>query len=347
MGLWRKWIFPAVKAVLVAIIAVALVKLAFFPDQEPADAAFEPTGSVVEPEVPVIRGAISNELALSGQVAADEPVVVKATATGAVDEVFAKAGQTVAAGDVLYDIKVENPVQPVESAGPDGFPAVTTLAPTYRFEKVRAPGAGTLAAIDVIPGQPLSTGDVTGRVQPPSFHVTAALSPEQQYRLTSASTEATVTIAGGPAPFLCGGLTITSGTVKADDPQNPGGGGDTGGAGAGTSVRCAVPGDVLVFTGLTAQVTIAAGSADDVLMVPVTAVEGGAESGIVWRTGPDGEQVEQAVELGLSDGTNVEVRAGLAEGDLVLEFVPGAPAAPGDDGCTTLPDGSVMCTTAG
>jgi multidrug efflux pump subunit AcrA (membrane-fusion protein) len=347
VGLWRKWIFPAVKVVLVAVIAVALVKLAFFPDQAPADAALEPTGTIVEPEVPVMRGAISNELALSGQVAADETVVVKATATGAVDEVFAKAGQTVAAGDVLYDIKVENVVQPVESTGPDGFPIVTTPAPTYRFEKVRAPAAGALATLDVIPGQPLSTGDATGRVQPPSFHVTAALSPEQQYRLTTAPTEATVTIAGGPAPFVCGGLSISAGTVKTDDTQNPTGAPDNGAAGGGTSVRCAVPADVLVFTGLTAQVTIAAGSADGVLMVPVTAVEGGAESGIVWRKSPDGEQVEQAVKLGLSDGTNVEVVEGLAEGDLVLEFVPGAPAAPGDDGCTTYPDGSVVCTTAG
>lgn len=347
MGPWRKWIFPAVKALLVAVIAVALVKLAFFPDQPPADAALEPTGTIVEPEVPVLRGAISNELALSGQVAADETVAVKATATGAVDEVFAKPGQTVAAGDVLFDVKVENTVQPVESTGPDGFPVVTTPAPTYRFEKVRAPAAGALAALDVIPGQQLSIGDVTGRVQPPSFHVTAALSPEQQYRLTSAPTEATVTIAGGPAPFTCGGLTIASGTVKADDPQNPGAAGGAGDPGAGTSVRCAVPGDVLVFTGLTAQVTIAAGSAEGVLLVPVTAVEGGAESGLVWRKGPDGEQVEQAVKLGLSDGTNVEVTEGLAEGDIVLEFVPGAPAAPADDGCTTYPDGSVMCTTAG
>jgi macrolide-specific efflux system membrane fusion protein len=347
VGLWRKWIFPIMRAVLVAVIAVALVKLAFFPDQGVADAALEPTGTMVEPEVSVVRGAISNELVLSGQVEADETLVVKATATGAVDEVFAKVGQSVSGGELLYDIKVENTAQPVESVGADGLPSVTTAAPTYRFEKVRASGAGVLSALDVIPGQPVSTGDTTGRVQPPSFHVRAALSPEQQYRLTSAPTEATVTIAGGPAPFVCGGLSISTGMAKPDDPQNSGGANEGGTSGGGTSVRCAVPGEVLVFPGLTAQVTIAAGSADGVLLVPVTAVEGGAESGIVWRMGPGGTQVEQPVRLGLSDGTNVEVTEGLAEGDLVLEFVPGAPAAPAGDGCVTNPDGSVMCMTAG
>jgi multidrug efflux pump subunit AcrA (membrane-fusion protein) len=350
VGVWRRWVFPILKTVLVAVIAVALVKLAFFPDQPAADPALEPTGVIAQPEVPVTRGTISNELVLSGAVAADAPVVVKATATGAVDEVFAKAGQGVAAGDLLYDIKVENTVTPVETTGPDGFPMVTTPAPSFRFEQVRAPSDGVLASLDVIAGQPVSTGDASGRVQPPGFHVTASLSPEQQYRLTSAPSEATVVIAGGPAPFTCGGLTIESSTSSDGGTASPDGSMGTAPAGGGTSVRCAVPGDVRVFQGLTAQVKIAAGSAEGVLLVPVTAVEGGAESGVVWRLAPDGGESEQPVRLGLSDGTNVEVLEGLAEGDLILQFVPGAPAAPGmtgEDGCTTMPDGSVSCMMAG
>jgi multidrug efflux pump subunit AcrA (membrane-fusion protein) len=350
---WRRWIFPIAKTVLVAVIAVALVKLAFFPDQPAPDPALQPTGTVAQPEVPVSRGTISNELVLSGSVAADASIAVKATATGAVDEVFAKAGQGVAAGDLLYDIKVEQTAAPVETMGPDGLPIVTTPAPSFRFEQVRAPSAGILAALDVIPGQPVSTGDASGRVQPPGFHVSAALTPEQQYRLTSAPTEATVTIAGGPAPFVCGALTIEATASSGDDGSTPpagGGAAPSGGGAGGTTVRCTVPGDVRVFQGLTAQVTIAAGSAEGVLMVPVTAVEGGAESGIVWRLAPDGSEAEQPVRLGLSDGTNVEVVDGLAEGDLILQFVPGAPAVPGmpgEDGCITMPDGSVSCMTAG
>lgn len=56
---------------------------------------------------------------------------------------------------------------------------------------------------------------------------------------------------------------------------------------------------------------------------------GSADAGIAYRptTGPDGlpgEPEEVRLELGLSDGTVVEVRSGLAEGDAVLQFVPGA-----------------------
>ncbi|UOE44749.1 hypothetical protein [Agromyces larvae] len=348
MGIWRRWILPTVRIVLVAVIAVALAKLAFFPDRAPEDVALQPTGTVSEPVYTVARASVANDLTLTGTVSADAPAVLKATGTGAVDEVFAAVGGQVAVGQKLYDIKVADAVEPVESTGPDGLPTVTMPKQTYHYEPVLAPIAGVLAALDVLPGQQVSIGESTGQVAPPSFNVTATMSPEQQYRLTDAPTEALVTIAGGPAPFTCGGLTISTGAATT------GGGGGAGGAGVGassgaggdagggTTVRCAVPGDVRVFAGLSAQVKISAGVADDVLVVPTTAVTGGAETGTVWVVQPDGERAEQAVRLGLSDGTQVEVVEGLAEGDTVLQFVPGA-AAVAEQGCVDPGDGSMIC----
>ena len=58
------------------------------------------------------------------------------------------------------------------------------------------------------------------------------------------------------------------------------------------------------------------------LVVPVTAVQGSVQQGNVWVVGADGAQEERAVVLGLTDGDQVEVREGLAEGDQVLQFVP-------------------------
>lgn len=340
VGVWRRWVFPSIKVVLVAAIAVALVKLAFFPDRQTEADAAVPSGSVVEPEVAVVRGSISNDLVLDGTVAPDSPAPVKASATGTVDEVFVAVGTAVAAGQKLYDIKVEDqPDAPV--LGADGVPQ--PASPSFHFERVLAPIAGTLAALDVIPGQPVSTGDRTGSVAPATFGVSAALSPEQQYRLTSAPTEAVVTIAGGPAPFTCTGLTIANGstpTASAQGGANPGEQGEPSAAGA--VVRCAVPGDVRVFAGLKAKVEISAGSADDVLVVPVTAVEGGAESGVAWRTG-GGAPVEQPVKLGLTDGSFVEIVEGLAEGDTVLEFVPGAAGGPGEEACVQMSGAGTVC----
>nr|WP_246200653.1 biotin/lipoyl-binding protein [Agromyces allii] len=314
--------------VLVAAIAVALVKLAFFPDAPQADASLQPTGTISEPQVQVERASIRNDVVLAGTVGPVPAVAIKATANGTVDEVFVKPGQVVGQGDVLFDIKVVD--EPVETTtvGPDGVPIVSLGQPGHHFEKVLAPTSGVLVGFDVLSEQPMAVGQAAGRVAPPSFEVSAPLGAEQQYRLTQMPTEAEVVIAGGPAPFSCTSLTISTTDVAAGDDADTAAAGAAGGAPGSATVRCSVPAEVKVFSGLTAQVTIAAGSADDVLAVPTTAVEGGAETGVVWLVGDDGEGAEHPVTLGLTDGVNVQIVDGLAEGDAVLQFVPGAPAQP-------------------
>jgi len=79
---------------------------------------------------------------------------------------------------------------------------------------------------------------------------------------------------------------------------------------------------VTVFPGMGATVRIEAGLAENVLVVPVTAVQGAVQQGNVWVVGEDGTQEERAVTLGLTDGELVEVRDGLSEGEQVLQFVP-------------------------
>ncbi|WP_105035218.1 efflux RND transporter periplasmic adaptor subunit [Cryobacterium aureum] len=209
------------------------------------------------------------------------------------------------------------------------------------FAKVLAPITGILSSLSVIHGQSVAVGDATGQVAPPSFSVSGSLSPEQQYRLLTKPTEASVAITNGPAPFTCTGLTIT--TPLAGESAS-GDGGAEGQAGAsGTTVSCAIPAEVTVFAGLAAQITIAAGLAENVLVVPTTAVKGSAETGIVWFVLADGGTEERPVTLGMTDGINVQVIDGLVEGDLVNQFVPGASAVTPGGGCDLQPDGSEVC----
>jgi macrolide-specific efflux system membrane fusion protein len=112
---------------------------------------------------------------------------------------------------------------------------------------------------------------------------------------------------------------------------------------------------VKVFPGLSADIVIAGGIAADVLTVPMTAVEGTAQTGNVYFVLEDGETTElRAVTLGINDGINVEVVEGLAEGDTILQFVPGAlggggvdggmPIDPGFEGeCTIDEEGNTFC----
>jgi hypothetical protein len=312
VGIARKWVFPIIWMVVFAVIAGALVKIAFFPDSAEADGSEFPTGEIIEPQVPAMLGTIRNDVVLDGTVNADAAVAAKATLAGEVVRVYAVAGQWVEADTKLLQIKALVP-------NADG-------STSTRWANVTAGAAGTLSSLPVLVGQMVNVGEEVGQVAPPTFNVTATLSPELQYRLLNKPTEAEVQVTGGPAPFVCTGLTITTPLAGAGS-GGAGGDGDAGGtAGSTTTVRCAVPAGVTVFAGLKATVTIAGGIAENVLTVPLTAVEGAAQTGVVYFVLPDGSTEQRPVTLGINDGVSVEVTEGLAEGEMVLQFVPGAPA---------------------
>jgi macrolide-specific efflux system membrane fusion protein len=67
VGIARRWVFPVIRIILIAVIAVALGKLAFFPDK-PAEAdPAVPTGAVIEPTVPVTLGSITNDVVIDAR----------------------------------------------------------------------------------------------------------------------------------------------------------------------------------------------------------------------------------------------------------------------------------------
>jgi len=71
--------------------------------------------------------------------------------------------------------------------------------------------------------------------------------------------------------------------------------------------------------GMTANLSIVVGRRQNVLLLPVLAVQQGEEGDVVLvQDSASGAAVSTPVELGLSDGTNVEVLRGLNEGDQVV-----------------------------
>ena len=332
MGVWRRWILPITRLVVLAAIAVALVRMAFFGTtaEETAEA---PTGSVVQSQVAASVATVVNDVTVKGAIQPDPEVPVKATLQGKVSKLVAGPGATVAAGDPLLVIRQETPVDPVVAA--DG--SVTQSKPKVVTETVRASAAGSLVELGVLVGQEVAVGDAVGRIAPPTFRATASLTAEEQYRLVTQPTSAKVAITSGPAPFDCGELRIGQAAAAsgAGATGTPGDAGSAEGASSstGATVSCAVPAGTRVFPGLAAEITIPAGEAADVLTLPTTAVEGLADTGNVWLASESGEPEERAVGLGISDGKVVQITSGLAEGDMVLEFVPGAPA-PEEDAMT-------------
>lgn len=286
MIVWRRWIFPLLMVVIFGAVAAALVKLAFFPDS--SEAAVAPSAGISESVVSVERGEVVNALSLTGTVARDESFPLRSEIDGVVTTVHVGEGQAVAAGQVLFTVKQNDPVRSID---------------------VKAPEAGDVSELAVVKGQPTSVGGELATLTPARFHVLSTVEPVQLYRLLNAPSEASVTIQGGPAPFVCTGLKVQ----VAEDGT--------------TSVRCAIPGDQVVFAGLQATLDITVGTVQDVLVVPTTAVRGGAGTGVVWVDASDGSDAEEReVTLGVGDGTIVEVTAGLEEGEQIRQFVPGLAA---------------------
>ena len=326
MGALRTVVFPALRLVVWSVIAVALVVLAFRGGAGSVSGPVAGPGpgpvDLGSPPVPVSLGTVSNTVSVSGTVVADPSVPVKATAAGTVRKLLAAPGP-VTAGQPLLEIRWEEERAPVTGTDAEGNPTVTQPPPRVRLATVSAPGAGTLTALDVLVDQLVAVGDPVGTISPGTLSVTATLSQAEQFRLLSPPASAEVEVQGGPAPFTCGGLVLGGAAAPPAAPPDPGMPADPGApTGGGTTARCQVPSGTAVFAGMGATMAIQAGLAENVLVVPVTAVQGSVQNGNVWVVSEGGEPVERPVALGLTDGEMIEIKEGLTDGEQVLQFVP-------------------------
>ena len=347
MRFLRRVVFPVLWLVVFAVIAAALVKLAFFDGLKDQGEQMVPGASVQAPVIETVLGTVTNTVELAGAVQSDPAVPVRSTAAGKVVHFFVKEGVQVAAGDSLFQVRAElapDPAAPLPDSpaprpdsGDERAAPAAPPAPIYTYTDVFAPAAGTLETLTVLLNQEVSVGESAGTIAPGTFSITGSLTAAQQFRLVNKPATATGTVTGGPAPFACQNVQLSNKSSKPDNSQNPGTGmGGAQGDGGSGQVSCAVPADVTVFPGLGATITLTAGESQNVLTLPVTAVKGSVQNGLVWRPAGDGsgEPQEHKVVLGLNDGEKVEIVEGLAEGDQVLEFVPGVDAV--------LPDGPMV-----
>ena len=351
MGIFRRVILPVAWLVVFAVIAVALVKIAFVDGLKPSDSGPAPLAQVDIPVVPATRATVTNTVEIKGTVQSDAAEPVRSTSAGKVIKVFVEPGATVAKGDALFQVKAE---RAVTSTQPSKDGMSSPPKPVYDYFDVLAPSGGTLQYLTTLIDQQVSVGESVGKIDPGTYTVAGSVTAAQQYRLLGKPGPAEIALVGGPAPFQCtevtlknnasddggggsGGLSSTGGGAGmgvGGAVAIPGGGGgqsQEGGTPTGT-LSCAIPAGHEVFAGLGATMTVSAGVAADVVTVPLTSVKGSVKDGIVWISGPAGSGAapeQRTVQLGLNDGSVVEVVSGLSEGEQVLEFVPGAPAVPG------------------
>jgi multidrug efflux pump subunit AcrA (membrane-fusion protein) len=346
----RRFVFPIIWMVIFAVIAIALGKMAFFSDDSnAADPDDDGIGPVVDYDqyatVPAEKGDIASTLELSATVVPDPSTPLLATHAGEVNWVWVKNGDTVDKGDEILQVRV--PVEEQETAtetgtagGTDDDTDGTVAAPTtppeqkYHYYTLRATSAGTVKEFNTLVGQELGIGDTVLQLSPGTYSISAELTPEQQLDLLDKDIEATAALPTSEDPIRCTKPSIEEdeagdGSGDNDDPEqqpqiDPQTGEEITPETSAASLTCAVPKKTAIVPGLSVTITVDLGSAEGVLTVPTTAVEGSLAQGTVYQLDEEtGEPVPVGVELGLRGPDTVEIKSGLEEGDEVLQFVPG------------------------
>lgn len=294
MGLTRRIIFPALRILIWAVIAVALVVIAFRPGggEETGADPVEPGANFTDPLITATIGDVENRVSLPGKITPEDAREITAPVTGSIYRVWVGDGEEVEAGAPLVVIN--------ELLG-DG-----TDESLFATTTVRAVTSGTVQ-IEVDHGSAVEVGDVVAKISSGASLVEVEVEPQQMYQLADAPGTATVQVANGPPDFTC--TNFTTRVVEGEE-------------GARTQARCFVPADVLVFPGLAVTVEVVTDAASEVLLLPITAVEGTVGAGKVWQRDEAGELTSIEVMLGLTDGDQIEIVSGLSEAEEVLEFVP-------------------------
>lgn len=232
-------------------------------------------------------GSIKSVLVLDGVIRPVDPIAVRSSAAGTVAAITSQVGDQVVVGATLFRI-----------GGPDG-----TI-------QVRATKAGVISSIAVELNQSIAIGDELGVLAPADYLAQAVVAPELLYRLYRAPDEISLQLDRGPAPFPCPFVSLG----VEDSSANP--------LDAPVYLTCQVPQSTRVFAGMRGRLVVTTGRVDNAITVPVEAVSGSADTGLVWVVGSGGEATPRTVELGLTDGVRIQIVGGLAASDHLLEFPP-------------------------
>jgi multidrug efflux pump subunit AcrA (membrane-fusion protein) len=272
------------RALVVLLVGVAVI-LAAVLTQRPNSPPSPSSDPLLPQPVLPSRATIRSVVVLDGVVRPVEPVQVKAPSEGIVALGGLEAGADLETGQTLMTIK--------------GVATTTVTSPT----------AAVLMTLSVMNGQRVSIGDVLAVLAPARFRAEAIVEPALLYRLYTRPVSIRAQIDRGPAPFDCPYLSVGADLSSGGNPLD-----------APVVFRCAVPNGVHAFAGVRVELAVTTATAENALLVPVEAVEGTADSGVVTVVQPDGTQVRRAVTLGITDGVRVQVLSGLSDSDRILEF---------------------------
>jgi len=252
----------------------------------------------------VKRGNIEVSSQSTASVRPQNRLQIKPPLAGRIEEVRAKEGDAVKAGQTIAVMSSSDRAAVLDAARARGGDALARWMDVYKATPVMAPLDGTIIARNIEPGQAVSAADDL-------FVLSDVLIIEAQVDETDLGSVATgqscrIVIDAYPDRPFSGRVSHIA--FEAKTVQN-------------VTVYAVeiMPDEIPPFmrSGMTAHVTFLAKSAQGVLCIPVEAVQGDGLNKSV-NVGDPEKNAPVAIKTGLSDGRMIEVQTGLAEGDVVL-----------------------------
>jgi multidrug efflux pump subunit AcrA (membrane-fusion protein) len=304
-------------------LLVALIAIAALPARWKAAAEQSPTPSGSVSVVEATVGTVKDTVSLAGVVVREPNLVIKAAVDGTLTSFAMQVGSDVAAGGTLGTIT--EPLPPPSPTTPPPFfpPDTPTPSPSFTFvpppasptpvvKQVTSPIAGTVVEVDVLEGQEVSSGQVLLTLAPDQFDVIASVPARVLDRFFQPPISISVAITDGPPAFVCEFLSIGA-NLPTDDAQSV--------LRQEVDLRCRVPEGSDVFPGLRGRVDAVVAEADNVVVLPLSAIRVTDGTGTVLLMEKGHPPVRRTVTLGVSDGTFVEVVSGLVAGERVVDDI--------------------------
>lgn len=183
--------------------------------------------------------------------------------------------------------------------------AAGTRIGTVDGNAVVLPFAGRVEETTVPSGAQVVAHSPVASVAYAGFGVEIHVPAEQLFRLYTQPSTALVSLTSGAAGVTCALHPLAEDTLADELP----------------SFSCLLPLEVAAVPGLSARVGIETANVTDALAVPVSAVLGSADRGVVTLIRGT-ERIRTDVELGISDGSFVQILSGLSAGDLIAGTAP-------------------------
>nr|MDQ3345721.1 hypothetical protein [Chloroflexota bacterium] len=227
----------------------------------------------LEPAVVTVeRGTIRSVVTLDAVALAAPTLMLTASGAGEL-KVIATAGESLVSGETIATIEgVENTIE------------------------IAAPRAGVVVSFHGEDGAVVAEGNPVAEFAPDAFRFVAQVSPEVLYRLYEPPVEIVAKVDHGPAPFPCEFASLGTPPGAEGNPLD-----------LPVELACLVPDGVRVFSGVRATLGVTTGISENTLVVPLSAVLGEADRGVVTRVATDGGHESVEVELGQADGRRVEI----------------------------------------